>query len=101
MSAKAILERLHTVRWCRLKSCAMVFKGHTICLVTMQTVFIENFCPHMSNRSSKLGPRRMLCRPIIMISAMTRLCLDAQAPPNSGGAAMMVGGAAMMVGGVQ
>ena len=36
---------------------------------------------------------------IIMISAMTRLCLDAQAPPNSGGAAMMVGGAAMMVGG--
>ena len=39
--------------------------------------------------------------PIIMISAMTRLCLDAQAPPNSGGAAMMVGGAAMMVGGVQ
>ena len=39
--------------------------------------------------------------PIIMISAMTRLCLDAQAPPNSGGAAMMVGGVAMMVGGVQ
>ena len=38
---------------------------------------------------------------IIMISAMTHLCLDAQAPPNSGGAAMMVGGAAMMVGGVQ
>ena len=67
MSAKAILERLHTARWCRLKSCAMVFKGHTICLVTMQTVFIENFCPHMSNRSSNLGPRRsmtrMLCRP--------------------------------------
>ena len=40
-------------------------------------------------------------QPIIMISAMTRLCLDAQAPPNSGGAAMMVGGAAMMAGGVQ
>ena len=42
-----------------------------------------------------------ISRAIIMISAMTRLCLDAQAPPNSGGAAMMVGGAAMMVGGVQ
>ena len=41
----------------------------------------------------------VLSLPIIMISAMTRLCLDAQAPPNSGGAAMMVGGAAMMVGG--
>ena len=39
----------------------------TICLAAMHTVLIENFLPHISNRSSKLGPRRsmtrMLCRP--------------------------------------
>lgn len=39
----------------------------TICLAAMQTVLVENFRPHMSKRSSKLGPRRsmtrMLCNP--------------------------------------
>lgn len=39
----------------------------TICLAAMQTVLVENLRPHMSKRSSKLGPRRsmtkMLCRP--------------------------------------
>ena len=41
--------------------------NHTICLAAMQTVLLENLRPHMSKRSSKLGPRRsmtkMLCRP--------------------------------------
>ena len=39
----------------------------TICRAAMQTVLIENLRPHMSKRSSKLGPRRsmtrILCRP--------------------------------------
>ena len=39
----------------------------TICRAAMQTVLIENFLLHMSNRSSRLGPRRsmtkMLWRP--------------------------------------
>ena len=41
--------------------------ARTICRAAMHTVLIENLRPHMSNRSSKLGPRRsmtrMLCRP--------------------------------------
>ena len=39
----------------------------TICLAAIHTVLIENFLPHMSNKSSKLGPKRsmtrILCRP--------------------------------------
>jgi hypothetical protein len=39
----------------------------TICRAAMHTVLIENFRPHISNKSSKLGPRRsitrMLCNP--------------------------------------
>ena len=42
-------------------------EGRTICRAAMHTVLIENLRPHMSKRSSRLGPRRsmtrMLCRP--------------------------------------
>ena len=61
---------------------------------------IPPMCTEMLTRQ-RCSASPVAAVPIIMISAMTRLCLDAQAPPNSGGAAMMVGGAAMMVGGVQ
>lgn len=39
----------------------------TICFAAIHTVLTENFLPHMSNKSSRLGPRRsmtrMLCKP--------------------------------------
>lgn len=39
----------------------------TICLAARHTVLMENLRPHMSNKSSRLGPRRSiartLCRP--------------------------------------
>jgi len=46
---------------------ARVGGQRTICLAVMHTVLVENLRPHMSNRSSRLGPRRSitstLCRP--------------------------------------
>ena len=36
--------------------------AQTICFAAMQTVLMENLRPHMSNRSSRLGPRRSMTR---------------------------------------
>ena len=36
--------------------------ARTICRAAMHTVFIENFLPHISNRSSRLGPSRSMTR---------------------------------------
>jgi hypothetical protein len=34
----------------------------TICFAAMHTVLIENFRPHISNKSSRLGPSRSMTR---------------------------------------
>ena len=53
----------HEMRWKPVKA----KMENTICRAAMHTVFIENLRPHISKRSSRLGPRRsitrMLCSP--------------------------------------
>ena len=40
----------------------LIALGLTICFAAMHTVLIENLRPHMSNRSSRLGPKRSIAR---------------------------------------
>ena len=60
---------LHTTRLVKRRSKIKFARMNerTICRAAIHTVLIENLRPHMSNKSSRLGPRRsmtrMLCRP--------------------------------------
>src|ERR1700722_10803009 len=59
-----LMNGLHTsYLWRKFDSDRAQINGMlTICRAARHTVLIENFLPHISNRSSRLGPRRSITR---------------------------------------